>query len=214
MGPVHSTGARDRPPRRACARALRLLVLALAALVASDAAPLASPRDARNGPDPRGSEHDREYQLKAAVVYHFIRYTTWPKEAFDAPDAPFKVLVVGVDPYGKVLDDALAGKVVHDRKLAVERRIALPPEIDAQVVLCGKMAPEDLALLLLRCKRKPVLLVGETQDFARSGGSARLLVEDDKIRFEVNVDAVQESRLTISSQVLKLARIVRNGEKK
>ena len=54
-----------------------------------------------------------------------------------------------------------------------------------------------------------VLTVGESDDFLDMGGVIRLLIEDKKVRFEVNMDAAQRAHLTISSQLLKLARAIK-----
>jgi YfiR/HmsC-like len=46
--------------------------------------------------------------------------------------------------------------------------------------------------------------------FAEQGGLIGLRVEADKVRFDINVDAAQRTGLTMSSQLLKLARVVRS----
>jgi len=57
----------------------------------------------------------------------------------------------------------------------------------------------------------PILTVGETPGFAERGGVIRLVLEDNKVRFEVNVDAAHQAGLTISSRLLTLARIIQQA---
>jgi hypothetical protein len=50
------------------------------------------------------------------------------------------------------------------------------------------------------------LVVGESTDFAERGGGIQFFLEDNRLRFAVNVDAVQRSGLRISSKLLALAK--------
>src|SRR3954463_9295730 len=60
-----------------------------------------------------------EYHLKAAFLYNFIRFVDWPSEAFKTPNDPFTICVLGHDPFGQALNDAVAGKVVAGRSVTV-----------------------------------------------------------------------------------------------
>src|SRR5258708_21680083 len=57
-------------------------------------------------------------------------------------------------------------------------------------------------------KGLPILTVGETPGFAERGGVIRFVLEDNRVRFEVNVEAAHQADLTISSRLLTLARII------
>jgi hypothetical protein len=51
-----------------------------------------------------------------------------------------------------------------------------------------------------------VLTIGETSDFLASGGMINFFIEDNRIFFEINMAAINNSGITLSSQLLKLAR--------
>jgi len=67
---------------------------------------------------------------------------------------------------------------------------------------------DRLAHVLSLVKAPNVLTVGDMESFARRGGVVNLVKKENKIKFEINVDAAQEAELKISSKLLKLARIV------
>jgi hypothetical protein len=67
---------------------------------------------------------------------------------------------------------------------------------------------DRLPAILKSLESAPVLTVGEMTEFAERGGVICFKVEQDRIRLEINVAAAERSRLRISSQLLKLARIV------
>lgn len=166
--------------------------------------------------DPKGDaekEHIREYSLKAAFLHHFFKYTTWPEEAPEKDPPPFELWVVGDDPFGDLLEKTFKDKVLQGRSVRITRKESVPDKIDAHFVFAGGMREAERALLIERCKDKPTLLMGESKDFAISGADANFYIEDSRVRFQINTDAIEASGLTISSELLKLATIVKTKEK-
>src|SRR5918994_1271021 len=71
-----------------------------------------------------------EYELKAAFLYNFVKFTEWPPEALGKDDDPFIIGVLGKDPFGAALDKVLQGETIH-RKTIVARRFARMDETAA-----------------------------------------------------------------------------------
>ena len=78
------------------------------------------------------------------------------------------------------------------------------------VTSCSSRTASRIADVVRRVGDLSVLTVGETQDLARHGAVINFRIEDNRVRFDINVDAAKRSHLTISSKLLNLARIVRN----
>jgi hypothetical protein len=149
-----------------------------------------------------------EYEVKAAFLYNFARYVEWPAEGFPAEGDPFVVTVLGEDPFGETLDAILKDRTIQKRRLHV-RRVARVEDVGkSQIVFIGRAAAEDLPRILLRLDAAPMLTVGETAQFAERGGMISFRRERDRIGFEINVASTERARLKVSSQLLKLARIV------
>jgi len=149
-----------------------------------------------------------EAQVKAVFLYNFTKYVAWPTEAFRSAADPLNVCILGADAFGPVLDETLQGERVQDRKL-VSRRIATVDEVDGCHLLFLSASEErQLPRILKALEAKPVLTVGETDDFAENGGMINLRKLGNKIRLEINEEAAARAGLKISSQLLKLARIV------
>jgi hypothetical protein len=151
---------------------------------------------------------ESEYKVKAAFLYHFIRYTTWPAKSFAGEGAPIVVLVVGEDPFGQHLRFALGDKRVGGRPILLRHSAVVPEAVDAHLVFEGRLGKGERERLLALCQGRPVLLFGERPGFAAAGAQGNFYFEDARVRFEINVDAVEAAGLEISSQLLKLARIV------
>ena len=149
-----------------------------------------------------------EYQVKAAFLYNFAKFVTWPEDAFAGGDAPFVFCIIGTDPFGESLEKVLAGRQAAGRKVVVRRGPDLESLGRCHLMFIGEGEDSRVARHLRQASAQPVLTVGETQAFERAGGMIRLVVADKRIRFDINAKAAEEARLKLSSQLLKLARRV------
>jgi hypothetical protein len=193
----------------ASALALPALSTGSAASPTSHAAVLVTPAGTEplELPSP-SSGRPREYKVKSAFLFNFIRFTTWPKGVFEKRDSPIVMTVVGKDPFGEVLEETFRGKELHGRSIAIKRTAAVQGCKDAHLVFAGKLSEKERAKLLEFCAGRPVLLVGEANGFAQDGASVNFYVDQRKVRFEINTQSTKEAGLTLSSEILKLARIV------
>jgi hypothetical protein len=158
-------------------------------------------------PNARAAEPPTEHQVKAAFIYNFARFIEWPPDARKDDDT-FVVSVLGRDPIAEVIVDTLRAKKI-DGKTVVVRRIVRPEEVgSSQIVFICDSEQSRLSSILKGLEAAPVLTVGETDQFAERGGVIRFRVDRDQVRFDINVTAAERARLKISSELLKLARIV------
>lgn len=150
-----------------------------------------------------------EYEVKAAFIYNFARFVEWPADAFASGDAPLVIGVVGDDPFRGALDRAVKDKSVEGHALQV-RHFATADDVQRCHILFVPAAVSDQTdHILQRAGSNGVLSVGETDTFTPAGGVIRFYLDDNKIHFEVNLDAAEQARLKLSAKLLKLARIYR-----
>jgi hypothetical protein len=147
-----------------------------------------------------------EIEVKAAFLYHFAQLVGWPKE----PRGPVVVAVVGRDPFGDRLEATIGGQTVRGRPIRIERA-ARPRDLAAapDVLFVGAALLPDAQALLAEVPRAGVLTVGAVQGFAGGGGMVEFRVTPDaRVAFDIDLRAVEKAGLTMSSQLLKIARIV------
>lgn len=160
----------------------------------------ASPAHGQPAPAP-------EYQAKAAFLYNFTKFVEWPARAFAGAASPINLCVVGEDPFGAALD-AIQERQAQGRPLAVKRLHALPQAGTCHLLYFCPSEERHVRQWLAALKGQPLLTVGEVERFAENGGVINLVIEDRRVKMDVNVDAAQRQGLKISSQLLRLARIV------
>ena len=155
-----------------------------------------------------------EYLIKAGFIYNFAKFVEWPSAAFAQPDSPIVIGVLGTDPFGNVLDRLVQDKKIGQRGFVV-RRYKWGKDLkdlkdlrDCKILFVSASEKAHADEIIQLVKWLPILTVGETPGFAERGGVIRFTVEDNRVRFEVNVDAAHQADLNISSRLLTLAKII------
>lgn len=151
-----------------------------------------------------------EYKVKGAFLLNFAKFTKWPVDEFAADNSPITIGIVGEDPFGSTLDQLVAGETIGLRPIVVKRLGTSDDFSQCRILFIPKSA--DATNVLKHVESTGVLTVGESDDFLDAGGVIRLLIEDKKIRFEVNIDAAERAHLAVSSQLLKLARTIKTSK--
>jgi hypothetical protein len=149
-----------------------------------------------------------EYQVKAAFLFGFAKFVDWPASTFSDSKQPLTVCVYGRDPFGEILDDALLGKSIGDRRISLGRANQFQDLAGCQMIFVTRSEHERAKELANRLAGRAVLLVGENQGFAISGGTIEFTLEDSRVHFIINPDAAERAGLKISSKLLALAKIV------
>jgi hypothetical protein len=156
---------------------------------------LAAPAAASAGPG-----QDRE--LRAAIIYNFARFAVWPPARFADPAAPVVLCVDPSDPLLPALS-RLDGQPVGQRRLQVRATAQFGASCHLAYV-AATTNPAAVANL----HRQGVLTIGDAPGFSRSGAIGLVSV-GRQIRFEVNTGAAASAGVKLSSQLLRLAMVVR-----
>ena len=146
-----------------------------------------------------------EYQIKAAFLYNFARLVDWPT----APAGPVVIAILGQDPFGEVLDRAVNGKTIGGRPLIVRRPSRIAELKDCRILFVAASEKKRVAPILSAVRGAAVLTVGEFEGFLEEGGGVNFAVENDRVRFDVNLRAARQAGLLISARLLNLARLVK-----
>jgi hypothetical protein len=149
-----------------------------------------------------------EYELKAAFLYNFVVYTEWPSDAFAKDDAPFVVAVVGTDPFGSDLDDAFEAKSKGAHRVELRRHRAVADLQACHVLFVARSEERRLAEVLRAPIGARCLVVGDSAGLAGNGAMLGFFLDEKKVRFEADPAAAERAGLTLSSKLLKLARVI------
>lgn len=151
----------------------------------------------------------QEYQVKAAFLYNFAKFVDWPGEPAGT-SAPLVITVFGKDPFGPALENIVLGRTVNGRRLVIRRTSRLEELLPCHILFISSSEKRRLAEILQALRGTSVLTVGDMEEFLQLGGSVRFFVEENKVRFGINLEAARRTELKISSKLLSLARLDRN----
>jgi hypothetical protein len=170
----------------------------------------------------------REYKIKAAFLYNFLRTVDWPEGRFTDGNEPWVIGIVGKDPFGESFDQA-ADKGAKGRQVIIRRFPSVQgnPTADPQkdlravqtqawrkchLLFVCRSEQASVSSVLQTVAGCSVLTVGEVQGFLESGGCINFIPTTDKGDFEINLDACKQAQLVVSSKLIRIAKRVRQGK--
>lgn len=157
-----------------------------------------------------GQQKPSEYQVEAAYLYNFGRFVAWPSNNSESAHS-FTICVLGQDPFGPALDATVAGETIAGKNV-VAKRISAPQEsVDCQILFLSAAEAGRLKKVMESLDKGAVLTVSDIPQFSQRGGMIQFVMEGNRVRFEVNLAATQRAGLTLSSELLKVATVVRKN---
>jgi hypothetical protein len=147
-----------------------------------------------------------EYQVKAVFLYNFTQFIDWPESVFKNPEDPFVIGIMGDDPFGKYLEEAIAGEKAGTHPIRIKRFHDLLSVRGCHILFINSRDPEWVGNILSYVSDKNILTVSDAPSFIKWGGIIRFYTEENKIRFQVNVRRSKSAKLNISSKLLSLAK--------
>jgi hypothetical protein len=154
----------------------------------------------------------QEYQVKAAFLYKFASFVEWPGDAFSQTGGAFVIAVVGDDPFGSNLERTVDGKDVDRRKIVI-RRFKRAGDIQAcHILFVSRSEAGRLPQVLGRLGKASTLTVSDTGQFLQRGGMINFIIDEKKVKFDINPDAAERANLKISSKLLSVAnKVMKSG---
>jgi hypothetical protein len=166
-----------------------------------------------------------ENQVKAAFLYNFLKFVDWPDDKVVDNNETIVIGIIGEDPFGEALN-LIKGKPVGDKKVVVKRlegfeelrktgekdKDELNRKIETlrkcHVLFICSSEKENVEDIINLVKNHNVLTVGDIKGFLKANGIINFLIEDKKVRFEINAVAAEKADIEIRSKLLRLAKRV------
>jgi hypothetical protein len=149
-----------------------------------------------------------EYQVEAVFLLHFTQFVEWPAQTFTDAHTPFVIGVLGRDPFGSALDEAVRGESVNGRPLVVRRFTAAADISPCQILFIDRSAVGQAGDVIGSLAHSGTLTVSNFDVPAPADVIIRFLNEDRRIRLRINVGYARTAGLTISSKLLRPAQVI------
>lgn len=149
-----------------------------------------------------------QVQIGAAFIFNFAKFTEWPTKEFPNAASPMTVCFVAAEEVRAAFEGISTGKDLNGHPVIVRDVRVAADVLDCRVVYLESPTNVVATGALKNARLGCALAIGTSDDFLERGGMIRLLVEDNRMRFDVNVGAVNRAKVHLSSKLLALARSV------
>lgn len=150
-----------------------------------------------------------ERSVKAAFLYKFASYVQWPGASRD--DVPLTIGILAPNDFARELTEITANRTVANRPIRV-RRVGANDSLDGlDILFIGREEDRRLAEVLAVAGMRPILTVTETAGAIADGSIINFTVDQDRVRFEVSLDAAERSQLKLNARLLAVAQQVHRG---
>jgi hypothetical protein len=154
------------------------------------------------------AEAPTQYQVKAVFVYNFSHFVEWPPQAFAASNDPFIIGIIGTDPFGAQLDEAVHGEQIDGHPIMVQRFRTLAEIRHCHILYIDRSENARFPAILAALDHQSTLTVADAGEPAERGVMIQFATENNRIRLKINVESARAAGLTISSKLLRPAEIV------
>jgi len=173
-------------------RAVALIALAAAIFIAVPA---------------RSADRSLEYAVKATFLYKFATFVDWPPGTFEGEASPFNLCVVGADPYGGRIAQAVAGQTVGKHPIVLRQLTKADASSNCHAMFVAGSGSQDVGEALRAVAGTPTLTVTDSA-FSQEAGIVHFVIADERVSFDIDNVAATRNHLVISSKLLSLARRV------
>lgn len=148
-----------------------------------------------------------EYQLKAAFLYNLLQFIEWPEQSFKDAGSPLVICVYDDKAAGAAFD-SYRNEKIRGRQLIFKRYDEMQTGLECHILFINTQDKKALSDIVAKTASRSILTVGEADGCARLGCIINFFTADNKLRFEINPEAAKKAGLKLSSEILKVAKIV------
>ena len=155
----------------------------------------------------RANDADTEYLLKAAFIYHFIKFVEWPGDMAISRHPNVNICVLGDNPFGKGAYDLFKRASTSSMRINIVSRHSIDAAVDGSchVLFIARSEESSLPEIIGSLKGRPVLAVSDISNFVLRGGGFGFITHENKIKLVINSDVANKSGLRIDAQLLEIS---------
>lgn len=144
------------------------------------------------------------YEIKAAFIFNFTKFISWPADMEQA-GGDLHLCLFSSNPFGDYVYQ-LNGRKVRNFYLRVSQPAKVAELAGCHILFLADA--QDAGRVVEQLAAQPVLTISDHDGFVQAGGGINLFPDNDRIRFDVNLQRLKGCGLDVSSKLLSLARQV------
>lgn len=146
-----------------------------------------------------------EYKIKAAYIYNFTKFVTWPKVQSDT----FNLCILGKEPFGPLLD-SIESRTALGLPIKLIRLNHFDAAKQCHILFLGSAIRKDVRSAI---ESAGILTVSDEKQFAKHGGMIGFVVRNGKVKLQININRAKQAGLEISAKLLEISEVIEgNGD--
>lgn len=143
------------------------------------------------------------YKSQSLYIYKYTRFISWP-EINQKGD--FIIGVYGNSPiFEELVSMALLKKAANGQQIVVKHIKKIDEISNIHLLYVAASKSREIRTISEKIGNKPILVVAERGGLARKGAGINFIImENDILKFEINVSKLKLQNLIISDELLKL----------
>lgn len=147
-----------------------------------------------------------EARLKSIWLEKFSKFIEWPTD--DSLEY-FTIAILGKGDINEYLVDIYQNRKIKDKPVRIRQIEDIDSLEDCNILFVNEDKEKELDKVIDKVREKPILTIGDTQGFAKKGVIINFYLEQNKVRFELNISAAKSSGLDVDFRLLEAAKIVK-----
>ena len=152
------------------------------------------------------AQQEADYAVQANIIYHFTKYIDWPG---NKKSGDFIIGVTGDTPLYDELKKHVANKMVGRQKIVIKKFSSSTGPIDCHILFISEDESSSLKKIVASTAGTSMLLVSEMDGLARKGSCINFIIDDERLKLEINRNNIEKRNLGIASELLQLGKIVK-----
>lgn len=152
-----------------------------------------------------------EHEIKAAFLFNFLRYTRWPDNVL-AKEKTFRLCVLGKNPFKTILQDLSKHETTHQLPMELMQLKSAEKISSCHAVFICQSERHHWRRIVENSAKRAVLTVSDISGFAPKGGMIGFYLQQNKVRFKINLEAMRAVELSADANLLRIATVVKSDD--
>ncbi len=151
----------------------------------------------------------KQSQIKAVYLFNLALFLTWPNNTFKSQEQPFRICILGKDPFGVELDIVVENEKIEGHQVVVPRISTIEMSRYCQILFINESEQDHLATIFAYLRKRPILTISDRNNFVKQGGMIQFFnTHNNQVRLMIAPKTLKEADLKASANLLEIAKII------
>ena len=144
------------------------------------------------------------HEIHSMMLYNFTKYIQWPENASNS----FVIAVLGDDKVYETLKTWYSNKAKGTKKFNIIKFNSVTEMKDCDILYVARSSSKQFEQIQATIGAKPTLIITDKEGLGKKGSDINFKLVNNRLAFELNKAALDQSNLKVSSQLMNIAILI------